>query len=73
MRPLVALRKKPSHSRRMRSSLLTSAASAERPAAEAAAAACAEAAPSADLNASVEYREHLAKVLVRRALEECGL
>ena len=48
-------------------------ASAERPAAEAAAAACAEAAPSADLNASVEYREHLAKVLVRRALEECGL
>jgi carbon-monoxide dehydrogenase medium subunit len=25
--------------------------------------------PSADLNASVEYREHLARVLVRRALE----
>ena len=28
--------------------------------------------PSADLNASVEYRRHLAKVLVRRALEEAG-
>ena len=30
-----------------------------------------EAAPTHDLNASVEYRVHLAKVLVRRALEEC--
>jgi carbon-monoxide dehydrogenase medium subunit len=28
--------------------------------------------PSADLNASVEYRQHLARVLVRRALEECA-
>ena len=28
--------------------------------------------PSADLNASVEYREHLARVLVRRALEQAG-
>jgi carbon-monoxide dehydrogenase medium subunit len=28
--------------------------------------------PSADLNASVEYRRHLARVLVRRALEEAG-
>ena len=28
--------------------------------------------PQADLNASVEYRTHLAKVLVRRALEECS-
>ena len=31
-----------------------------------------EAEPSADLNASVEYRTHLAKVLVRRALEQAG-
>jgi carbon-monoxide dehydrogenase medium subunit len=31
--------------------------------------ATAEAEPSADLNASVEYRNHLAKVLTRRALE----
>ena len=37
--------------------------------ADAAAQAAAEASPSADLNASVEYRTHLAKVLVRRALE----
>jgi len=34
--------------------------------------ATAEADPQADLNASVEYREHLAKVLVRRALTEAG-
>ncbi|MFM8847108.1 MAG: hypothetical protein ACKOHN_03550 [Actinomycetota bacterium] len=38
--------------------------------ADAAALAVAEAAPSKDNNASVEYRTHLAKVLVRRALEE---
>jgi len=38
--------------------------------ADAAAQAAAEADPQADLNASVEYRTHLAKVLVRRALEE---
>jgi aerobic carbon-monoxide dehydrogenase medium subunit len=37
--------------------------------AEAAELAVAEAEPQADLNASVEYRTHLAKVLVRRALE----
>jgi carbon-monoxide dehydrogenase medium subunit len=41
-------------------------------AADAAQLAVAEADPQADLNASVEYRTHLAKVLVRRALEECG-
>jgi len=29
--------------------------------------------PGADLNASTEYRQHLARVLVRRALEEAGV
>jgi len=28
--------------------------------------------PSADLNAGVEYRKHLARVLTRRGLEESG-
>jgi carbon-monoxide dehydrogenase medium subunit len=41
-------------------------------AADAAQQAVAEAEPGADLNASIEYRTHLAKVLVRRALEEAG-
>lgn len=36
---------------------------------DAAAQAAAEADPQADLNASVEYRQHLARVLTRRALE----
>ena len=36
---------------------------------EAAELATAEASPQADLNASVEYREHLARVLTRRALQ----
>jgi aerobic carbon-monoxide dehydrogenase medium subunit len=40
--------------------------------AEAAAAADDGTEPSADLNASEEYRRHLARVLVRRALEECA-
>ncbi|HEY1280229.1 MAG TPA: xanthine dehydrogenase family protein subunit M [Acidimicrobiales bacterium] len=39
---------------------------------EAAELATAEASPSADLNASVEYRLHLAKVLTRRALESAA-
>jgi carbon-monoxide dehydrogenase medium subunit len=34
--------------------------------------AAAEAEPQADLNASVEYRTHLAKVLVKRALDEAS-
>jgi carbon-monoxide dehydrogenase medium subunit len=41
-------------------------------AADAAQKAVDDAEPSADLNASVEYRQHLAKVLVRRALEQAG-
>lgn len=40
--------------------------------ADAAEQAGAEADPQADLNASVEYRQHLAKVLVRRALTEAS-
>ncbi|MBM3800351.1 MAG: FAD binding domain-containing protein [Actinomycetota bacterium] len=40
--------------------------------ADAAELAVAEASPSADNNASVEYRTHLAKVLVRRALEQAS-
>ncbi len=41
-------------------------------AAEAAAHAADGLEPPADLNASPEYRRHLAEVLVRRALEEAG-
>jgi carbon-monoxide dehydrogenase medium subunit len=37
--------------------------------ADAAEQAAADADPQADLNASVEYRQHLAKVLTRRALD----
>jgi carbon-monoxide dehydrogenase medium subunit len=40
--------------------------------ADAAALAADDAEPQGDLNASVEYRTHLAKVLVRRALEEAS-
>jgi len=39
---------------------------------DAANAATAEADPSSDLNASADYRNHLAKVLVRRALEQAS-
>jgi carbon-monoxide dehydrogenase medium subunit len=41
-------------------------------AADAATAAADGTEPPADLNATIEYRQHLARVLVRRALEECG-
>ncbi|HEY1279233.1 MAG TPA: xanthine dehydrogenase family protein subunit M [Acidimicrobiales bacterium] len=51
------------------SSVSAAVASGASPA-DAAEQAVAEASPQADLNASVEYRTHLAKVLVRRALEE---
>jgi aerobic carbon-monoxide dehydrogenase medium subunit len=40
--------------------------------ADAAEQAAADADPQADLNASVEYRQHLAKVLTRRALESAS-
>ncbi len=42
-------------------------------AAEAAEVAAEGTAPSSDLNASAEYREHLARVLVRRALSTAGI
>jgi len=42
-------------------------------AAEAAEQAAEGMAPSSDLNASVEYRQHLARVLTRRALTEAGI
>jgi carbon-monoxide dehydrogenase medium subunit len=41
-------------------------------AAEAATAADQGTEPPSDINASAEYRRHLATVLVRRALEEAG-
>ncbi|MFK8023180.1 MAG: xanthine dehydrogenase family protein subunit M [Ilumatobacter sp.] len=50
------------------SSALSGGASIEDAANEAAA----QCDPTADLNASVEYREHLARVLTRRALEEAS-
>ena len=50
------------------SSALSGGASVE----DAAEQAAAEAEPQADLNASVEYRTHLAKVLVKRALDEAS-
>lgn len=50
-------------------SSVSSALSSGASIAEAAELAAADAEPQADLNASVEYRTHLAKVLVRRALE----
>jgi carbon-monoxide dehydrogenase medium subunit len=40
---------------------------------DAAAAAAEGTEPPSDLNASVGFRHHLARVLVRRALEECGI
>ena len=50
------------------SSALSGGASIE----DAAEQAAAEAEPQADLNASVDYRTHLAKVLVKRALDEAS-
>jgi aerobic carbon-monoxide dehydrogenase medium subunit len=50
----------------------SAAAASGSSASDAAAHAVAEAEPQADLNASVAYRTHLAKVLVRRALEEAA-
>ena len=56
----------------IRASAVEQALSQGASAADAAALAAEGTAPSADLNASVEYRQHLARVLVRRALQEAG-
>ncbi len=53
-------------------SSVTSALSGGASIEDAAEQAAAEASPQADLNASVEYRTHLAKVLVKRALTEAS-
>ena len=55
-----------------RSTAVEAAVAAGGSAAEAAEAAAEGASPPADLDASVEYRQHLARVLVRRGLEEAG-
>jgi carbon-monoxide dehydrogenase medium subunit len=57
----------------VRASAVEAAVAGGASAADAAAHAADNASPSADLNASVEYREHLARVLVRRALTESGV
>jgi len=59
-------------SRPIRASAVEAAIGGGANATDAAASADAGTEPPADLNASVEYRRHLAKVLVRRALEEAG-
>ena len=56
----------------LRARAVEAAVAAGASAGEAAAHAAEGAEPSADLNASVEYRQHLATVLVRRALEEAA-
>jgi len=50
-----------------------SEAKAEAGAAEAAQLAAENTEPAADFNGSVEYRQHVARVLVRRALEQAGV
>lgn len=57
----------------LRASAVEEALSQGASAAEAAEQAAVGTEPSSDLNASVEYRQHLARVLVRRALVEAGL
>lgn len=56
----------------LRASAVEAAIASGADAATAAEAAAEGASPPADLNASVEYRQHLARVLVRRGLEAAG-
>jgi carbon-monoxide dehydrogenase medium subunit len=57
----------------LRSSAVEAAVVAGSNAAEAAAFAAEGTEPSADFNGSVAYRQHVARVLVRRALEKAGV
>jgi carbon-monoxide dehydrogenase medium subunit len=57
----------------LRATAVEAALSAGAPAAEAAGLADDATEPPSDLNAGPEYRRHLARVLVRRALEEAGV
>jgi carbon-monoxide dehydrogenase medium subunit len=57
----------------LRASAVEQALSSGASAVDAAAVAAEGTEPPADLNASVEFRRHLAQVLVRRALEEAGV
>ena len=59
-------------SRPVRAAGVESAIAGGASAADAAASAADGCEPPTDLNASVEYRQHLARVLVRRALETAG-
>ena len=61
------------HSTPVRAAAVESALAGGASAAEAAELAAEGCEPSEDLNASVEYRQHLARVLTRRALEAAGL
>ena len=60
-------------SRPVRASASEAAVSSGQPAATAAALAADDLSPPADLNASADYRKHLARVLVGRALQEAGV
>jgi carbon-monoxide dehydrogenase medium subunit len=61
------------HPTPVRATAVEAALSGGASAAEAADAAAEGMEPSADLNASVDYRQHLARVLTRRALEASGI
>jgi len=61
------------HSTPVRAAAVESALAGGASAAEAAELAAEGCEPTEDLNASVEYRQHLARVLTRRALEAAGL
>ena len=57
----------------LRATAVESAVAAGAGAAEAAQLAAENTEPAADFNGSVEYRQHVARVLVRRALEQAGV